>query len=83
MPLYKTFIDYFVLTYVHQTLDIPPGFTFGNLEDRPRIRFFDHILRKTGYMSSTRQHGQSMQSRYINSELMREVIANNQITTIF
>lgn len=77
MPLYKTFIDYFIQVYVHQMLDLPTGFTFGNLEDRPRIGFFDQILRKTGYMSSSRKQGQSMQSRYINSELMREVIAHN------
>ena len=83
MPLYKTFTDYFVQQFVNQTQDIPGGFTFGNFEDTPRIFLFDHILRKTGYILSRRKQGQSFQSNYVNSALMREVIARNQVTTIF
>ena len=83
MPLYKTYIDFLVLTYVHQIMGIPHGFTLGNFEDTPRIVFFDHILRSTGYILSRRKHGQSMQSRYINSALVRELIGNSQVVTIF
>ena len=83
MPLYKTYIDFLVLTYVHQKMGIPHGFTLGNFEDTPRIVFFDHILRSTGYILSRRKHNQSMQSRYINSALVRELIGNSQVVTIF
>ena len=62
---------------------ITGGFTFGNFEDTPRIALFDQILRHTGYILSRRKQGQSFQSNYINSELMREVISRNQVTTIF
>jgi len=44
---------------------------------------FDNILKNTGYITSRRKQGQSMQSRYVNSSLLREIISRNQITTIF
>ena len=62
---------------------IPTGFTLGNFEDTPRITVFDKILKSTGYMLSRRKQGQSMQSHYINSSLLQEVIARNQVTTVF
>ena len=43
----------------------------------------DRILRTTGYIFSRRKFGQSIQSSYTNSTLMREVIKKNQVTTIF
>ena len=55
MPLYKTYIDFLVLTYVHQMQGIPHGFTLGNFEDTPRIVFFDAILRSVGYIMSRRK----------------------------
>ena len=55
MPLYKTLIDFFMLTYVHQMQGIPQGFTLGNHEDTPRIVFFDGILRSVGYLTSRRK----------------------------
>ena len=57
MPLYKTFLDYFLLAFVHHTLGIPNVFTFGNFEDTPRIAFFDRILSRTGYILSRRKVG--------------------------
>jgi len=83
MPLYKTFLDFFILSYVNLTFGIPMGFTFGNFEDTPRIVLFDRILKTTGYVLSRRKQGQSVQSHYINRELLRETIARNQVTTIF
>lgn len=43
----------------------------------------DRILRTTGYIFSRRKFGQSIQSSYTNSALIREVIKKNQVTTIF
>ena len=77
MPLYKTFLDFFIMLYVNQTQGIPNGFCFGNFEDTPRIRFFDAVLKNTGYILSRRKQGQSMQSHYINSSLLHEVISRN------
>lgn len=57
MPLYRTFLDYFVLSYVNHTQGIPSGFTFGNFEDTPRIMLFDHILKNSGYILSRRKQG--------------------------
>lgn len=57
MPIYRSFLDYFVLHYVNQMHQIPTGFTFGNFEDTPRITFFDKILKSTGYMLSRRKQG--------------------------
>lgn len=77
MPLYKTFMDYFVLSYVNHTKGIPNSFTFGNFEDTPRIMLFDHILKNSGYILSRRKQGQKMQTRYINSSLLGEIVARN------
>jgi len=41
LPLYKTFLDFFVLQYVNLAHNIPSGFTFGNCEDTPRILLID------------------------------------------
>ena len=77
LPLYKTFIDFFVMVYVNQTQGIPNGFTFGNHDDIPKILIMKEILRRTGYISSRRKQGQSVQSSFVNSTLMQEVIAHN------
>lgn len=44
MPLFKSFADFFILTYVSLTQGMQPGFTFGCYEDTPRIKFFDAWL---------------------------------------
>ena len=83
MPLYKSFADFFIHMYVTCTQRIKLGFTLGHYEDTPRIRVIDALLRSNGYIFSRRKNGQSLQSNYINSELLKEIINNNQVTTIF
>ena len=83
MPLYKSFADFFILMYVNCTQRIKLGFTFGNYEDTPRIRLIDAWLKSCGYIFSRRKNGQSLQSNYINSQLFKETININQVTTIF
>lgn len=60
MPLYKSFADFFVQTYVARTQGIEAGFTFGNFEDTPRIKILDALLRQCGYIFSRRSKGQSL-----------------------
>ena len=37
VPLYKSFGDFFVMQFINYKYGIEPGFTFGNLEDTPRL----------------------------------------------
>jgi len=77
MPLYKSFADFFVHLYVTRTQGIESGFTFGNMEDTPRIRLFDSMLKSCGYIFSRRKIGQSLQSNYINGAMLKELISND------
>ena len=70
MPLYKSFADFFIHQFVNYTQHIQTSFTFGNFEDTPRIALMDRWLRSCGYIFSRRKNGQSLQSNYINSELL-------------
>ena len=83
MPLYRTYIDFFVQMFVMSTQRIQLGFTFGNFEDTPRIRLIDAWLKNCGYILSRRKQGQSLQSSFINSQMLKEIIAHNQVTTIY
>jgi len=77
LPLYKSYLDFFVQMYVMATQKIKLGYTFGNYEDTPRITVIDKWLKSCGYIFSRRKPGQSLQSNYINSEMLKEVITNN------
>lgn len=59
------------------------GYTFGNLEDTPRIALVDRLLKSCGYITSRRRTSQSLQSNYINSEMLKELITDNQVVTVF
>jgi len=52
MPLFKSFADFFILSYIHYTQSLPQGFTFGSYEDTPRIKVFDMWLKSCGYIFS-------------------------------
>lgn len=54
LPIYKSFSDFFVLTYVLHHYEIEQPFTFGNLEDKPRITLFDKWMSYSGYIHSRR-----------------------------
>ena len=46
-------------------------------------KIFKRLLRKSGYIFSRRSHKQSVQSRYINSAMLKEIIENNKLTMVF
>ena len=83
MPLFKSFADFFILNYVTLTQGMQPGFTFGCYEDTPRIKLFDTWLQKCGYIFSRRAQDQSITSNYTNSALLKELIDNCPMTTLF
>lgn len=58
-------------------------FTLGNFEDTPRIQVFDKWLKQAGYIFARRSVDQDLQSSYVSSALLREVIENNKVTTVF
>ena len=69
--------------FVTCTQGIKLGYTFGNYEDTPRIGIIDKWLKSCGYIFSRRKPGQSLQSNYINSEMLKEIITHNQVTTVY
>lgn len=83
VPTYRSFLDIFVLLYTLYEHEIPIPFTFGNLDDTPRINIVDPILRNIGYILTKRSHDQSLQSSYLNFALLREIIDVNQFTMVF
>ena len=83
LPLFKSFADFFGLNYINQRMGLGQGFTLGNFDDTPRIKLCDNWLSDCGYMFSRREQNQSLQSNYVNSSLLREIIEHNQLTTVF
>lgn len=55
MPIYKSFADFFIHTYIFHNYNLDIPFTYGHREDTPRTKFFDNWLQKTGYIFSTRK----------------------------
>ena len=75
MPLYKSFGDFFINQYVNYKFGLESGFTFGNFEDTPRFKGFKNgWLHTSGYIFARRNQDQSLQSNYINSALLKEII---------
>lgn len=60
LPLYKSYLDFFVQMFVYCTQKIKLGYTFGNFEDTPRIGMVDKWLINCGYIFSRRKQGQSL-----------------------
>lgn len=83
VPIYKSFADFFIQAYLNNKYELDTPFTFGNMEDTPRIKLFDKWLRNTGYMIAVRSSDQNVQQSYVNSALLKEVIEHNSITTLF
>ena len=54
LPLYKSYADFFLLFYLNNILGFPSGFTFGCLEDTPKINMLDKWLKKCGFIFSKR-----------------------------
>lgn len=83
MPIFKTFLDAFVMTYVNNHFGVEQPFMFGNYEDTPRLAIFDKWVSSVGYCRQRRNHNQSLQSRYINSAIIKEAIEDNSLTMVF
>lgn len=72
-------------------MGIESGFTYGNFEDYPRVgglttdTIGESVARwveRAGFIFSRRNEDQSLQSNYINSTLLKEIIENNKVTTL-
>jgi glycerol-3-phosphate O-acyltransferase len=83
MPIYKSFADAIIYVYIHMRYNLEAPFIFGNLEDTPDIKLFNMWLKKVGYIYSRRTYKSSVQSRYINSSMLKEIIENNKLTMVF
>jgi glycerol-3-phosphate O-acyltransferase len=83
MPIYKSMADAFIYIYIHNHFNLEAPFIFGNREDTPPIKLFERWLKSAGYIYSRRSYNQSVQSRYINSAMLKEIIENNKLTMVF
>lgn len=83
MPVYKSYTDFFIHTYVNNHYQMQVPFTFGNFEDTPRINLIDKWIKNSGYIMMRRGEKQSLQSHYVNQALLKEVIEHNKVTTLF
>ena len=68
--------------YLHQHYGIDAPFIFGNKEDGLPSTF-QRWLKRVGYIYSRRSFEQSIQSRYVNSAMLKEIIENNSLTMVF
>ena len=75
LPFYKSYADFFIMNYVLHHYGIDTPFTFGNLEDSPRISITDKWMIKAGYVRSVRKHDQNLQSSYVNSALLKKCLS--------
>lgn len=54
LPQYKSFADLFILLYTFSVHGIDLPMTVGNMEDTPRVRFIDMLLKGIGYIHAKR-----------------------------
>jgi glycerol-3-phosphate O-acyltransferase len=83
MPVFRSFADLPVLLYSLFINKIEIPFTIGNAEDMPATKFIDDILKKVGYIISTRTRDQSLQSSYTNQAVIREIIKKHRFLLMF
>jgi len=83
IPIYRSWADFFLLSYVQVLQGLEMTFTLGHLEDNPQITLFDAWLNSTGYIKARRSPNQGYQSSYVNSALLKELISDNKLITIF
>lgn len=83
LPIYKTFADFFIHLYVHNHFGLEVPFIFGNEEDTPGVETFRKIMKQVGYIYSRRSNKQSLQSKFINSSLLKEIVADSKLTMVF
>jgi len=83
VPVYKSFADPFILNFIHSHFKFEIPFSFGNFEDTPQIPFFRKLGKSTGYIFSRRADDQDLQSQYINSALLKEIIKHNNLSVVY
>ena len=57
VPLYKSYLDFYIQMFIMCTQDIKLGYTFGNYEDTPRIGLIEKMVRSFGGILSRRKPG--------------------------
>ena len=57
--------------------------TVGNMEDTPRVRFIDMLLKGVGYIHAKRSRDQSMQEGYITQAIIREYLSSEKLLVMF
>ena len=55
----------------------------GNMEDTPRVRFIDMLLKGVGYIHARRSRDQSMQEGYITQAIIREILSSEKLLVMF
>jgi hypothetical protein len=83
MPIYKSFADAIIFVYIHFRYNIETPFIIGNKEDTPDVKLFTKWLKMAGYIYSRRSYKQSVQERYVNSQMLKELIENNRLIMLF
>ena len=83
MPIYKSFADLFILLYTFAVHNIELPLTVGNMEDTPRVRFIDMLLKGVGYIHARRSRDQSMQEGYITQAIIREILSSEKLLVMF
>lgn len=57
--------------------------TIGNMEDTPRVKIIDRLLKGVGYIHALRSRDQSMQESYINMATIREILSIDKLLVCF
>ena len=83
LPQYKSYGDLFILLYTFAVHDIEIPMTVGNMEDTPRVRFIDMLLKGVGYINAKRSRDQSMQEGYVTQAILRELLGSEKLLVMF
>ena len=83
MPMFKSFNDPLVLHQIKYLDDLEMGFTFAQIEDTPKLKAIELLLRRAGCFLIKRRQAHNNIVNYVNQSLLHDVIEDNQITTIF
>ena len=83
LPQYKSFADLFILLFTFAAHDIELPLTVGNMEDTPRVRFIDMLLKGIGYIHARRSRDQSMQESYLTQAIIREILSSEKLIVMF
>lgn len=60
MPVYKSLVDFSILTYIHSVQGLEVPFTFGNFEDNVNSKACQSWFKNVGYIPSRRSTNQGL-----------------------